>query len=704
MPYLKKAIATLFLLLAVISINAQQSHVPGEIMVKLDAGRTIDLIENQFPVLKLKKHLSPDWNIFLVKFDPAAVDESLLLHLLKQSSFVAAAQFNHYVGLRGDSLPNDNKFPSMWGLHNNGVNGSVTDADVDAPEAWAITSGGLTTLGDTIVVAVLDGGFYLPHNDLNFWKNYNEIPGNGIDDDGNGYIDDFDGWNASSNSGSIGSNSHGTHVAGTIGAKGNNELGVIGVNANVKVMPVQLTGYTEAEVVAGYNYVFDQRRLYNQTGGAKGAFVVSTNASFGIDYGDPVDYPLWCAVYDSLGTAGILNAGATANKNLDIDVEGDIPTACASPYMISVTNTTSSDVKTTYAGYGKITIDLGAPGTGIWSTYPNNSYNSISGTSMATPHVAGAIALMYSAACPAFINQYKNNPDSMALVVRELMLNNVDVNSSLQNITSSGGRLNLHKSVLAIQQYCNAPLAPSLAVDKTCASDSASFTLTAQAASGSEIYWFNDYFSEPVYTGDTFTVTPGKTSIYYSAAYDSAIGAFSNKVPVKTAVAPVVTVTADTAIYLTYSIQLKATGGGTYSWSPATGLDNAAIASPRATPSVTTTYVVTVTDVDSCQTTGTVTITVLDNTGIDDINNNPVARVYPNPFKSQLTIEFQSDIDVAGADFRLYDLLGKEVEVEPVVSANKLVINRSGLPSGFYLYKFKSGSSREVTGKVTVID
>jgi subtilisin family serine protease len=284
-------------------------------------------------------------------------------------------------------------------MHNTGQSGGTVDADIDAPEAWDLGTGGLTAAGDTIVVAVVDGGFYLNHLDMNFWKNYNEIPGNGIDDDNNGYIDDVNGWNAYNNNGNVtASGTHGTHVSGTVGARGNNTIGVAGVNWNVRVMAIQGSSGTESVVLRAYGYALKQRRLYDSSNGMKGAFVVSTNASFGVDYGQPANFPLWCAFYDSLGSAGILNAGATANLNINIDVTGDIPTACPSDWMISVTNTDRNDVKNTGAAYGLTTIDLGAPGTSIISTTTASTYGTSTGTSMATPHVAGAIGFMYSVA------------------------------------------------------------------------------------------------------------------------------------------------------------------------------------------------------------------------------------------------------------------------------------------------------------------
>jgi serine protease len=386
------------------------------------------------------------------------------LKAVKANHLVKMAQYNHFFQER--IIPNDTQFSSMWDMNNTGVSGGVADADIDAPEAWDITTGGLTSQGDTIVVAVIDGGFDLLHEDLNFWKNYQEIPDDSIDNDGDGYIDDVKGWNAGTNSDNIPMASHGTHVAGAIGAKGNNAIGITGINWNVKIMAVSYgstsgSAALEANAIESYSYVRDLRKLYNQTNGAKGAFVVATNSSFGIDQpaGQPSAFPMWCAMYDSLGAVGILSAAATANANWNIDALGDIPTACSSNWLVTVTNTTNSDVKYGSAGYGATTIDLGAPGTSTLSTIPGNSYGTMTGTSMATPHVAGAIALMYAVPCASFITNYKADPAGVALLVKDSLLGAVDLISDLSSAnfaTVSQGRLNLYKSVKSIQNYCAA--------------------------------------------------------------------------------------------------------------------------------------------------------------------------------------------------------------------------------------------------------
>jgi len=148
------------------------------------------------------------------------------LELLKRQPYILLAQRNHQVQLRV-TIPNDPNFANeQWSLNNTGQNGGTPDADIDAVEAWDITTGGWTVQYDTIVVAVIDDGFQISHPDLqqNIFRNWNEIPGNNVDDDQNGYVDDINGWNAYNNSGTLQSNTHGTHVAGIIGAVGNNNI------------------------------------------------------------------------------------------------------------------------------------------------------------------------------------------------------------------------------------------------------------------------------------------------------------------------------------------------------------------------------------------------------------------------------------------------------------------------------------------------
>jgi len=387
------------------------------------------------------KVLSKSLNIHLFKTDTNAIDDSQFLMVMKSHNMVQLAQFNHYTTGRS-TFPNDSNFNFQWGLHNTGLSG-VEDADIDAPEAWDKNMDGLTPGGDTIVIAIIDDGFDLDHIDLRFWKNRDEIPNNNMDDDNNGYIDDYNGWNAYNSTAILPEEEHGTHVSGIAAAIGNNEIGVVGVSWNTRVLAVAGSSVEESVAVEAYSYVYDIKNEYLNSNGQKGAYIVAVNSSFGVDNGKPEDFPIWCAMYDSMGALGILNVAATANKNINVDISGDIPTTCTSDYLISVTNTNKFDKKAYGSGTGLISIDLGAPGENIYSTFPDDEFANKSGTSQSAPFITGAIAGLYDVACDTFYQTNNGNPAAFALIMKDLILSTVDTIADLWGKTVSGGRLNL---------------------------------------------------------------------------------------------------------------------------------------------------------------------------------------------------------------------------------------------------------------------
>lgn len=453
-------IITCFCLLTALTVSSAQKldHRLGYVLIQVEKGASPAqlLADNTSRIrgdLFQDRIISKRLGIYLVRFDHSRIHEGQLLNQLRADKNVRTAQFDHLPTLRTE--PEDPQFLSQWQWLNTGQTGGLLDADIDADEAWNITQGGITASGDTIVVAIIDDGLDYTHEDIaaNAWINHHEIDGNSIDDDGNGYIDDIRGWNAYNDSPEIWGENHGLNVAGMIGAAGNNQIGISGLNWNVKIMMI-VGGTPESAAIASYAYALEQRIQYNESNGAKGAFVVATNSSWGIDFGQPADAPLWCAFYDTLGAHGILSAGATANLNIDIDATGDLPTACPSEYLLSVTALNHNNERT-FSAYGLTQVDFGAPGEDIFTTRRNNGYGTTSGTSFASPVAAGLVALLYSAPCPGFADLIHSNPSAAALYVRDIIFQGVTPVAGLESTIRFGGGLNAGNSMELMMSLCS---------------------------------------------------------------------------------------------------------------------------------------------------------------------------------------------------------------------------------------------------------
>lgn len=321
--------------------------------------------------------------------------------------------------------PNDYDFPKQWGFSNTGqrVNGTsgTPDADIDAPEAW-----GITTDGSATIVAVIDSGVDYSHVDLqsNMWQNQNGDYGINAIDHVNSPHDPMD------------DNGHGTHCAGIIGARGNNDSGVCGVNWQARIMALKFLDWygegTDADAVECITYALQNR------GGSR--MVIS--ASWG---GFGYSKALHDAIADARD-AGVLFVTVAGNNGLNLDYNKNFYPACYADLdnIICVGASDQNDQPAYFSNYGSQSVDLFAPGMNIYSTFPGNTYEFISGTSMACPFVSGAAALIWS-----------KNLSADYRTVKGFILNYVGQTTALANRCVSGGRLNLHNAIA--RQSTNSP-------------------------------------------------------------------------------------------------------------------------------------------------------------------------------------------------------------------------------------------------------
>ncbi|MBI4467902.1 MAG: S8 family serine peptidase [Acidobacteria bacterium] len=355
---------------------------------------------------------------------------------LRRDPAIEFAEFDYVYSASGIP-PDDPNFSSQWPLKNTGQSGGVAGTDINVTQAWQVTIG-----SPDVVVGVIDTGVDYRHPDLatNMWTNPGEIPGNGLDDDGDGYIDDVYGWNAAAGNGiPLDDNRHGTHVAGTIGAIGDNQLGVAGINWDIRVMALKFldkdgSGYV-SDAVDCISYAVAMRE--------RGVNVRALNASWG---GPGHSQALKQAITDA-GTAGLLFIAAAGNNGdgsgsagTDDDVSPLYPASYELPNLIAVAAVDRKGNLAGFSNYGARTVALGAPGVAVMSTIPGGEYASFSGTSMAAPHVTGVIALMAAAAPSATMSQ-----------LGDAILDGATPLTSLQGKTRTGGFLSAVGSLAALQ-------------------------------------------------------------------------------------------------------------------------------------------------------------------------------------------------------------------------------------------------------------
>lgn len=347
--------------------------------------------------------------------------------------------------------PNDELYQEQWALPLIGMENVWDNAKAD-----------VTPQGDSIVIAIFDDGYLQNHPDLNAqtWKNSGEIPDDNQDNDQNGYIDDYYGWNFRTSTDEHNTGGHGSPVAGIAGASGDNGIGISGVALNTKLLPLT-PSLRFTEIFESMDYAYALRKKYNESDGQEGAFIVAANFSLGVDGSFPNEVEPWCDLHDSLGNVGILSVGSVTNSSVDVSIEGDIPTLCPSPYLITVTQTNKNDeLPSDEGGYNSLFVDLAAPGDGILSTSSNFDYREFDGSSAAAPLVSGAIASLYSVPCPTLTAAAKEAPAETALRMKSLIMGTTVSRPSLEGRSVSGGRLDVFAAVLAATEFCAIETAP----------------------------------------------------------------------------------------------------------------------------------------------------------------------------------------------------------------------------------------------------
>ncbi len=411
--------------------------VPGHVLVRFRSDALAERAEAASAALTLAD--GEDAAVQVEQFDGSELVDGLrLAHVAPADTLAAIAALNARADVlyaepdyiwQVDRVPNDPNYGSanMYGLRK-----------IGAEQAWDITTG---TDDNTVVVGVLDGGVDVNHPDLrdNIWVNPGEIPGNGIDDDGNGFVDDINGYNFAHNRGAVfdseNGDEHATHVAGTIGARGDNGIGVVGVNWKTRIMSLKVLadgGGSTSDIIRGYNYAVLMRqrgvnlRVLNNSYGGRGFSQAAQDAIGG------------------LNQAGILFVAAAGNDAVNNFNIPHYPSDYALPNMISVAATTSSDSLASFSNFGTRAVNIGAPGASILSTVPasmnvcgtGSAYCSFSGTSMASPHVAGAAALVCA--------QY---PNIAVEQLRGALLYSGDLTIATLGKTTTDRRLNVFKTL-----------------------------------------------------------------------------------------------------------------------------------------------------------------------------------------------------------------------------------------------------------------
>lgn len=393
-------------------IAAGEEYVPGEALVRFKSG--VALASRVSALAPVGGSIIKSYGELVDGLVRVAVDEAMamtdVLTTLNADPAILYAEPNYVV--RSTVIPDDPSYSQLWGM-----------PKIEAPSAWDRETG-----DRKIVVAVIDTGVDYNHPDLaaNMWKNPGEIPGNGVDDDGNGWVDDVYGWDfINKDNDPMDDHSHGTHCAGTVGAVGNNGVGVVGVVWEVSIMALKfLSSGGSGSIADGVECI-----LY----ATKNKAHLTSNSWGGGGYTQAMKDAI-----DAADAANIAFVAAAGNSNNNNDSSPFYPATYTSPNVISVLASDQSDNKASFSSYGRTTVDIGAPGVGTYSTEPGNRYGSKSGTSMATPHVSGACALLLSV-----------NPRLTVAEYKQILMDSSD--PIFPGLVLSGGRMNVYKALQEVR-------------------------------------------------------------------------------------------------------------------------------------------------------------------------------------------------------------------------------------------------------------